>query len=209
MVAIQTELIHEALSGTDRLRELLDETLAAEERAEIEKHVETCSACEEVLETFTSADTSFLEEPVLWTELEEPASPHQRFRNLRLFNTRGGQGNLFIARDEELERDVAVKKIKDKSPTTGGEEESLIREALITASLEHPGIVPVYGLGYGSDGHSYYAMRLIRSLVEGDLRDATTRWRTRSPASRGAAGVDAAQTAGSVHRRLQHDPVCP
>ena len=36
-----------------------------------------------------------------------------------------------------------------------------MREAEITGRLEHPGIVPVYGLGRDSDGRPYYAMRFI------------------------------------------------
>jgi serine/threonine protein kinase len=35
-------------------------------------------------------------------------------------------------------------------------------EAEVTGGLEHPGIVPVYGLGTHGDGRPYYAMRLIR-----------------------------------------------
>src|SRR5262249_33084551 len=35
-------------------------------------------------------------------------------------------------------------------------------EAKVTGSLEHPGIVPVYGLGTHADGRPYYAMRFIR-----------------------------------------------
>jgi eukaryotic-like serine/threonine-protein kinase len=35
-------------------------------------------------------------------------------------------------------------------------------EAQITGGLEHPGIVPVYGLGSYGDGRPYYAMRFIR-----------------------------------------------
>jgi WD40 repeat protein len=80
---------------------------------------------------------------------------------------------LFIARDEELERDVAVKRIKERYAHDWRSRGELIREALITGSLEHPGIVPVYGLGYDAEGQSYYAMRLIRSIVEGDERGNT------------------------------------
>jgi eukaryotic-like serine/threonine-protein kinase len=40
-----------------------------------------------------------------------------------------------------------------------------VAEAEITGGLEHPGVVPVYGLGTDSFGHPYYAMRFIK----GDL----------------------------------------
>ena len=43
-------------------------------------------------------------------------------------------------------------------------------EAEITGSLEHPGVVPVYGLGIYADGRPYYAMRFIRGQ---SLREAS------------------------------------
>jgi len=150
-----------------RLRELLDDTLAADERVEIENHVETCIQCEEVLDNLSRTDTSFLTEPSVDLDGGQSGSFGQRFRILRRFEG-GGQGDLFIARDEELERDVAVKRIKGEYAHDWRRRGDLIREALITGSLEHPGIVPVYALGYDADGQTYYAMRLIRSIVEGD-----------------------------------------
>ena len=47
--------------------------------------------------------------------------------------------------------------------------ERFVAEAEITGNLEHPGIVPVYGLGAGPDGRPYYAMRFVKgeTLVDG------------------------------------------
>src|SRR6202040_1070169 len=66
------------------------------------------------------------------------------------------------ARDEELERDVALKEIQERH---AGQPESRARfllEAKVTGCLEHPGIVPVYGLGVYGDGRPFYAMRFIK-----------------------------------------------
>src|SRR5204862_6742358 len=46
-------------------------------------------------------------------------------------------------------------------------------EAEVTGGLEHPGIVPVYGLGAYADGRPYYAMRFIRG---GSLKEAIERF---------------------------------
>ena len=84
-----------------------------------------------------------------------------RYRPLRL-HARGGLGEIFVAVDGELNREVALKEIQERH---GGHDESQLRfvfEAEITGGLEHPGIVPVYGLGRYSDGRPYYAMRFIR-----------------------------------------------
>src|SRR5262249_48594950 len=43
-----------------------------------------------------------------------------------------------------------------------GSRERFLIEAEITGGLEHPGIVPVYGLGVYGDGRPYYAMRFVR-----------------------------------------------
>src|SRR5262249_51106919 len=51
-------------------------------------------------------------------------------------------------------------------------------EARITGGLEHPGIVPVHGLGYDAEGRPFYAMRLIRGET---LRDAIARHHRSSP----------------------------
>jgi serine/threonine-protein kinase len=78
------------------------------------------------------------------------------------FHAQGGLGEVWKARDAELGREVALKRIKARFSS---DEESRIRfawEAEITGNLEHPGIVPVYGFGRYSDGRPYYAMRFIR-----------------------------------------------
>jgi formylglycine-generating enzyme required for sulfatase activity/tRNA A-37 threonylcarbamoyl transferase component Bud32 len=90
-----------------------------------------------------------------------PTATGGRFRVLRLHD-RGGLGEVFVARDEEVHREVALKQIKPEcADDTRGRDRFLI-EAKITGGLEHPGIVPVYGLGKYDDGRPYYAMRFIR-----------------------------------------------
>ena len=59
----------------------------------------------------------------------------------------GGLGQVFVARDEEVGREVALKRIKKQSAHAAEQVDRFQREAEITARLEHPGIVPVYGVG--------------------------------------------------------------
>ena len=92
----------------------------------------------------------------------------QRFRILRP-HARGGLGAVFVALDEELHREVALKQILDHHADDPSSRTRFVLEAEITGGLEHPGIVPVYGLGSYGDGRPYYAMRFVR----GDsLKDA-------------------------------------
>jgi serine/threonine-protein kinase len=57
---------------------------------------------------------------------------------------------------------VALKQILDAHADDEASRRRFLVEAEITGGLEHPGIVPVYGLGTHSDGRPYYAMRFIR-----------------------------------------------
>src|SRR6185436_812760 len=73
----------------------------------------------------------------------------------------GGLGKVSIARDEELHREVALKEIKSQHASSKSNQSRFLIEGEITGSLEHPGIVPVYGMGRYSDGRPYYAMRFV------------------------------------------------
>jgi serine/threonine-protein kinase len=99
-------------------------------------------------------------------------SDGQRFRVLRP-HARGGLGAVFVALDEELHREVALKQILDQHADDLASRSRFLLEAEITGGLEHPGVVPVYGLGTHGDGRPYYAMRFIR----GDsLKEAVDRF---------------------------------
>ncbi|MCB9873218.1 MAG: protein kinase [Planctomycetaceae bacterium] len=85
----------------------------------------------------------------------------QRFRILRP-HAQGGLGQISVALDKELHREVALKELQMKYAANEATRERFMIEAEITGGLEHPSIIPVYGLGHYSDGRPYYAMRFIR-----------------------------------------------
>jgi serine/threonine-protein kinase len=100
-----------------------------------------------------------------------------RFRILRP-HAKGGLGEVFVAEDEELHREVALKEIQNRHADNKESRSRFMVEAEITGGLEHPGIVPVYGLGTYADGRPFYAMRFIR----GDsLQDAIKRYHQGEP----------------------------
>jgi serine/threonine-protein kinase len=88
-------------------------------------------------------------------------SSGQRFRVLRP-HARGGLGAVFVALDTELHREVVLKQILESHADDPTSRQRFLLEAEVTGGLEHPGIVPVYGLGTYGDGRPYYAMRFIR-----------------------------------------------
>ena len=87
-------------------------------------------------------------------------------------HARGGLGSVHVALDEELHREVALKQILDQHAHDPISRARFLLEAEITGGLEHPGIVPVYGLGTYSDGRPYYAMRFIKGDSLKDVADA-------------------------------------
>jgi serine/threonine-protein kinase len=84
-----------------------------------------------------------------------------RYRILRR-HAKGGLGEVFVAEDCELHREVALKEIQAHRADDAASRARFLLEAEITGGLEHPGIVPVYGFGKYPDGRPYYAMRFIR-----------------------------------------------
>jgi eukaryotic-like serine/threonine-protein kinase len=88
-------------------------------------------------------------------------SDGHRFRVLRP-HAKGGLGAVFVALDAELPREVALKQILDHHADDPTSRQRFLLEAEITGGLEHPGIVPVYGLGTYANGRPFYAMRFIR-----------------------------------------------
>jgi serine/threonine protein kinase len=146
-----------------------------------------------------------------------PTSAGQRFRVLRP-HARGGLGQVFVAKDDELHREVALKEILAEHADVPQHRARFLLEAEVTGRLEHPGIVPVYGLGAYPDGRPFYAMRLIRGE---SLKDAISRFHQagvagRSPGERSLAlrqllgrfvavcnAVAYAHSRGILHRDLK------
>jgi serine/threonine-protein kinase len=85
----------------------------------------------------------------------------ERYQVLRPLAS-GGLGKVSIARDQELHREVALKELLDRHADHPDSRARFLQEAEITGGLEHPGIVPIYGLGQYADGRPFYAMRFIR-----------------------------------------------
>jgi serine/threonine protein kinase len=99
-----------------------------------------------------------------------------RYRVLRP-HAQGGLGRVLVAKDNELQREVALKEIRPDYSDDVDCRARFMREAEITGRLEHPGIVPVYSLGKYPDGSPYYAMRFIRGT---SLQDAIKKFHSSS-----------------------------
>ena len=107
---------------------------------------------------------------------------------------RGGMGRILLARDLRLGRTVAIKEIHaDTGPGGSGR---FVREALVTARLQHPAIVPVYEAGRWTGGRPFYAMKLVEGRSRGTLQ-------------RGGGPIGSSCAASSPHRGGGGNRVCP
>jgi WD40 repeat protein/tRNA A-37 threonylcarbamoyl transferase component Bud32 len=94
-----------------------------------------------------------------------------RYRPLS-FEDAGGQGAVFTAEDGEVGRTVALKLIRDPAARDDVARARFLLPAEVTGRLEHPGVVPVYGLGHDRKRWPFYAMRFVRGA---NLRDEILR----------------------------------
>jgi tetratricopeptide (TPR) repeat protein/tRNA A-37 threonylcarbamoyl transferase component Bud32 len=97
-----------------------------------------------------------------WTySVGRSSSEGGRFRLVRR-HASGGIGMVFLAVDSELHREVALKQMLPQHADDPLSRSRFLIEAEVTGRLEHPGIVPVYGLGTNPQGRPFYAMRFVR-----------------------------------------------
>jgi tetratricopeptide (TPR) repeat protein len=84
---------------------------------------------------------------------------------------RGGMGEVYRSRDPGLGRDLALKVLKAEWQSYAEMERRFETEARITASLQHPAIVPVHNLGRLPDGRLYFTMKLVRGQTLQQMLD--------------------------------------
>jgi serine/threonine-protein kinase len=160
-----------------RLAALLEEWVLLREQGKEISVIELCRDCPHLA-------AALAEEVALFKRFEaagparagRPVPPAEEFAGLRYqplrHHAQGGLGVVFVARDTEVGREVALKRIQERRQHFPDDRARFVAEAEITGRLEHPGVVPVYGLGHDASGQPYYAMRLIQGRTLADAIDA-------------------------------------
>ena len=119
----------------------------------------------------------------------------------------GGMGEVYLARDDDLNRDVAVKIIQ---PSTANEDATkrFLREARAVAALNHPNIITIYEVGTHED-QPFIAMEYVRgqSLREKMSAGAVTMDEAVELTGQILEALDHAHTSGVVHRDIKPDNV--
>ncbi|MFT3697543.1 MAG: serine/threonine-protein kinase [Kofleriaceae bacterium] len=117
---------------------------------------------------------------------------------------RGGLGEVVIAHDLRVGRDVAIKRLQTRAPSDT-ETARFLREARIQARLDHPAIPPVYDLGTDDDGRPYFTMKRLAGVTLSDLitGPVTQRQRLLRAFADVCLAIEFAHSRGVVHRDLK------
>lgn len=121
---------------------------------------------------------------------------------------RGAMGVVFRAKQESLNREVAVKVLLSAALASPAERKRFQVEAEASASLEHAHIVPVYEIGHEED-YDYYSMALIRGGTLGDslVRKDLDRRQGVALIAKVASAIQCAHEQGIIHRDLKPDNI--
>jgi eukaryotic-like serine/threonine-protein kinase len=118
----------------------------------------------------------------------------------------GGMATVYLGRDSELDRPVAVKVLAEHLAGDEAFRKRFVREARLAARLSHPNVVSVYDAGEDADGQPY----IVMEHVEGETLADVLRERGRLPADEAVGlalqacrGLAHAHAAGLVHRDVK------
>jgi eukaryotic-like serine/threonine-protein kinase len=115
---------------------------------------------------------------------------------------RGGMGEVMVAHDRQIGRDVAVKRLRAGAPAED-EIARFLREARIQARLDHPAIVPVYELSKDEVGRPYFSMKRVAGRTLTQVLQVGTRQRMLRAFADVCRAIDFAHSRGIVHRDLK------
>jgi eukaryotic-like serine/threonine-protein kinase len=154
------------------------------------------------------------QEPVEGEEAGGPAGPGpdegplpERFGRYRVIRAlgEGGFGRVYLARDEELGRLVAIKVPAARTLAEPGHFETMLAEARVAAGLRHPAIVGVHDVGRDEAGATFVVLEYVEGTNLSDLlrRGRPAPSRLAEILARVAEAIHHAHKAGLVHRDLK------
>ena len=153
-----------------------------------------------------------------WTaQAEAPLDATNRYQPREVLGV-GGGGEVVLFHDGELQRDVALKRLKREVSGHDSAQRRFLQEARVQGQIEHPAVVPVYDLGVGADGRQFFTMRRINGRTLRDIltdlgngsKETAARFSRRkllTAFSSVCMAVHYAHTRGVLHRDLKPENV--
>ncbi|HEY4176376.1 MAG TPA: serine/threonine-protein kinase [Kofleriaceae bacterium] len=125
----------------------------------------------------------------------------------------GGMGEVVLAVDEQIGREVAIKRIRSERPSPE-ELSRFVREARVQGRLQHPAVVPVHDLAYDGNGKPYFVMKRLSGTTMTELleelrrmtdpgEEAALRRRLMRAFVDVCLAIELAHTQGIVHRDIK------
>jgi tRNA A-37 threonylcarbamoyl transferase component Bud32 len=130
----------------------------------------------------------------------------------------GGMGAILSARDTNIHRTVAMKRMRGDTDMDDDRKLRFVQEAQLTGQLEHPNIVPVHELGVDQDGKIFYTMKFVKGVtlheVLHGIRDGVAEMIARFPLAqlltvfqKVCDAVAFAHSRGVIHRDLKPENI--
>lgn len=107
--------------------------------------------------------------------LPEVINPNTRYMFLGTI-AKGGKSLIKSCKDMHLNRVIAYKTLRSEFVTDAIENTRLIREARVSAMLQHPNTVPTYEIGRDNRGHYYFTMKLVHGYTLREIMDYRERY---------------------------------
>jgi serine/threonine-protein kinase len=154
------------------------------------------------------------DEPKLFieqTDVELAKKPDPNFR-YAYFKTvaKGGKSLIQSCKDLHLNREICYKKLLPEFEDDPIEQKRLLREARVSAMLQHPNTVPTYELGRDRSGHYYFTMKLVHGYTLREIYDYRERYDLGQLVKiiiQIAYALEYAHTMGVIHRDIKPENV--
>src|SRR5262245_34306447 len=115
----------------------------------------------------------------------------------------GGMGEVILATDNQIGRDVAIKRMR--VPPSSAAVARFVREAKVQGRLDHPAIVPVHDLGNDDEGKPFFVMKRLTgtTLAEIIAKKSLSRQKLLRAFADVCLAIEFAHSRGVIHRDLK------
>lgn len=167
----------------------------------------SCKQCGQVMDLTGVPPFAVIECPNCGTELSVPAKLDNYV--VKGLAGRGGMGSVYVARDPNLDREIAIKVMQDFTRDDADQTARFEKEARAAAKLNHPNVAQVYSFG-AYKNHPYIVMELVKGLHFDEMIEE------QGPLDQAlvlaifldiAVGLQAADDAGLIHSDIKPENV--